>query len=306
MDKVIITGGTGFIGSWLVREMLKNHISVVLLVRDKERAMQLFSENVQLIEYYSDEYESFLKQQTDVDAFYHLAWEGVAPEKKNDRSVQIRNIDFAMEMLEAAKKIGVGRFIATGTVAEYAFCEDVMDVNAKQTPNDLYGASKTAAHYMLETWARILNIPFNWIVIPSTFGEGRRDNNILTYTITSLLKGERPSYGYLNQMWDFLHVSEVVRALRLIGEKGKTEKTYAIGSGVYKPLREYVEIIRNMINPDLPLGIGDKPALSDKAFSSCVSIKELTADTGFIPQVSFEEGIIRTIDYFKERNDECI
>ena len=141
-------------------------------------------------------------------------------------------------------------------------------------------------------------MPFNWVVIPSTFGEGRRDNNILTYTIQTLLKGEKPSYGYLTQMWDFLYVGEVVRALRLIGEKGIIGKTYGIGSGDYRPLKDYVMIIRDLINPDLELGIGDVPAMSDKAFSSCVSIKDLTADTGFIPAVSFEKGIEKTIEFY--------
>jgi len=299
MKRVIITGGTGFIGTCLTNEMINNNIEVTLLVRDIKKADSLCRDKVKCIELYSEEYNLFAANSGEIDAFYHLAWEGVAPEKKNDRIIQIRNIDLALEMLEFAKAIGAKRFIATGTVAEYAFCEDVMDVYAKQTPNDLYGASKTAAHYMLEVWARSLGMNFNWIVIPSTFGEGRRDNNILTYTIKTLLAGEKPSYGYLTQMWDFLYVGEVVRALRLIGEKGIEGKIYAIGSGIYKPLSYYVQTIRDIINPELPLGIGDKPALSDKAFSSCVSIKELTQDTGFVPQVSFEEGIRHTIDYYK-------
>lgn len=299
MNRVVITGGTGFIGKRLTIEMLNSNHVVILLVRDKKRCDFEPNENLKVIEYYSEEFEELKAGNADIDVFYHLAWEGVAPEKKNNRAIQIGNIDFAMEMLEFADEIKAKRFIATGTVAEYAFCEDVMDVYAKQTPNDLYGASKTAAHYMLETWARTIKMPFNWIVIPSTFGEGRRDNNILTYTIKTLLAGEKPSYGYLTQMWDFLYVGEVVRALRLIGEKGQAGKIYAIGSGVYKPLREYVEAIRDIINPELELGIGEKPALSDKAFSSCVSISELTRDTGFVPQISFEEGIRKTIAYFE-------
>ncbi len=298
MRKVVITGATGFIGSWLVRELASNDIEIIAMVRDVDRAKGTIGDKARLVKYYSEEYQELCESNTDIDAFYHLAWEGVAPEKKNDRAIQVKNIDFAMEMLEYAGKIGAKRFIATGTVAEYAFCEDVMDVNAKQTPNDLYGAAKTATHYMLETWARSMGMPFNWVVIPSTFGEGRRDNNILTYTIQTLLKGEKPSYGYLTQMWDFLYVGEVVRALRLIGEKGIIGKTYGIGSGDYRPLKDYVMIIRDLIDPNLELGIGDVPAMSDKAFSSCVSIKDLTADTGFVPCVSFEKGIEKTIGFY--------
>ena len=299
MKKALVTGATGFIGSRLVKELRDNNIEVIALVRDVEKAKTLLGDRVETIEYHSYEYDALMVGNHRIDVFYHLAWEGVAPEKKNDRVLQVRNIDLAMEMLEYAKSIGAKRFIATGTVAEYAFCEDVMDVNAKQTPNDLYGAAKTAAHYMLETWARNINMPFNWVVIPSTYGEGRRDNNILTYTIKSLLIGEKPSYGYLTQMWDFLYVGEVARALCLIGQKGKSEKTYAIGSGDYRPLREYVEIIKDTIDTDLELGIGEIPSMSDKAFSSCVSISELNKDTGFVPQISFEEGIKKTIAYYR-------
>lgn len=302
MERVILTGGTGFIGSWLVEELLSHGVEVVVLVRSLERAKEkrLFENGrVRLIEYYSRQYQDMLSKKEKVDVFYHLAWEGVSMEMKNESELQLENIRFSMEMLEFANTIKAGRFIATGTVAEYAFSENIMDINGRQTPNDMYGAAKTAVHYMLETQARLLKIPFNWAVVPSTFGEGRRDNNIITYTITSLLRREKPSFGYLLQMWDFLHVKEVVRALWLIGEKGVPDKTYGIGSGVFKPLKDYIVQIRDIIDPSLPLGIGDIPSLSDKAFSSCVSIYDITKDTGFVPEITFEEGIRRTIPYYR-------
>lgn len=302
MERVILTGGTGFIGSWLAEELISHGVEVIVLVRSLERAKekQLFENGrVRLIEYYSQQYQDMISQKEKVDAFYHLAWEGVSTEMKNESELQLENIRFSMEMLELANAIKAGRFIATGTVAEYAFSENIMDINGRQTPNDMYGAAKTAVHYMLETQARLLKIPFNWAVVPSTFGEGRRDNNIITYTITSLLRREKPSFGYLLQMWDFLHVKEVVRALWLIGEKGVPDKTYGIGSGVFKPLKDYIIQIRDIIDPSLPLGIGDIPSLSDKAFSSCVSIYDITKDTGFVPEITFEEGIRRTIPYYR-------
>lgn len=136
------------------------------------------------------------------------------------------------------------------------------------------------------------------MVIPSTFGERRTDNNDITYTVTTLLSGKKPLYGNLTQMWDFLYVGEVARAIRMIGEKGIPGKIYGIGLGQYKPLRAYIEEIRDIINPDLPLGIGEKPALSQQPFSSCVNIYDLIADTGFTPKISFSEGIEMTIKFF--------
>ncbi len=303
MHRVVVTGGTGFIGSWLVKELLQHDVAVIALVRSVNcNKFDEFpnKELLTLIQYESEEYYSLKEKQQNIDAFYHLAWAGVSTVQKNDGQMQLENIHFSMKMLEYAKQIGVKRFLGMGTVAEYAFSDNTIEANGnRQTPNDMYGAAKTSAHYMLEAYARILDIDFNWVVLPSTFGEGRRDDNIITYTITTLLRGERPQYGMLMQMWDFLYVGEVARALRLIGEKGCPGKTYGIGSGVYRQLKDYIITIRDIIDPKLELGIGDKPALSDKAFSSCVNIFELAKDTGFEPKVSFEEGIRRTIDYYR-------
>lgn len=304
MKRVVVTGGTGFIGSWLIKELIQHNVEVIALVRDIHTTIFDAMENrslLHLIQYNTKEYEALSDNSEQIDAFYHLAWAGVSTKQKNDGKLQLENIHFSMEMLEFAKKIGASRFFGMGTVAEYAFSENTIEANgSRQTPNDMYGAAKTSAHYMLEAYARILDIPFNWIVLPSTFGEGRRDDNIITYTITMLLRGERPQYGMLMQMWDFLYVGEVARALRLIGEKGIFGKTYGIGSGVYRQLKDYIVKIRDIINPELELGIGDIPSLSDKAFSSCVNIYELAKDTGFEPMVSFDEGIRRTIEYYRE------
>lgn len=303
MKNVIVTGGTGFIGSWLLQELLTNELNVTAIVRDRNKLISEIknSKNLTIIEKGISEItkEDFDKN-LEYDVFFHLGWGGVAPEHKNDIYLQLNNIEMSLHALEVANEIGCKKFIASGTVAEYVFCDSVMDVNAKQTPNDMYGAAKVSAHYFLEVRARQLGLPFVWIVIPSTFGERRHDNNIITYTITSLLNGEKPRYGNLQQMWDFLYVGEVVKAIRLIGEFGRTEMIYGIGSGVYKPLRFYIESIRDLINPDLELGIGEVPSMSTKTFSSCVNIDDLVQDTGFKPEVSFEQGIVRTIEYLKK------
>lgn len=303
MKNVIVTGGTGFIGSWLLEELIDNGLYVTAIVRDRSKLISEVksAKNLTIIEKdISEITKEDFNHNKEYDVFFHLGWGGVAPEYKNDITLQLNNIAMSLHALEVANELRCKKFIASGTVAEYVFCDSVMDVNAKQTPNDIYGAAKVSAHYFLEVRARQLQQPFVWVVIPSTFGERRHDNNIITYTIRSLLECEKPIYGNLQQMWDFLYVGEVVRAIRLIGEYGKTEMIYGIGSGVYKPLRFYIERIRDLIDPGLVLGIGEVPSMSIKTFSSCVNIDDLVRDTGFKPEVTFEQGIVRTIEYLKK------
>lgn len=300
--KAIVTGATGFIGSWMAVELLKSGWEVTAIVRNENKLLPEIKDDPHCVIVKKD-LNALTAEDIpagDYDVFFNLGWAGVSPEQKNDVQLQVSNISMTLNALYVCNAVGCKLFISTGTVAEYALTTDVMDLYARQSPNDMYGAAKVSTHYFLDVHARKLNQPFIWTVIPSTFGERRTDNNIITYTIKTLLKGDRPKYGNLEQMWDFLYVSEVVRALRLIGEKGKPDKVYGIGSGQYKPLKEYIKAIRDIINPELDLGIGEMPSLSKQSFSSCVNIYELIRDTGFQPEISFEDGIRRTVDYWKE------
>ena len=303
MNTAIVTGATGFVGSWLVEELLANGYQVSVIVRNASRLLPHIAKHPQcrIIE---GEISKLLPSDImtrEADVFFHLAWGGVDSKDKNNLHIQLENIQLALDALELSNKIGCRKFIASGTVAEYVFCEDVMNVNSRQTPNDYYGAAKVSVHHFLEVRARQLSQDFIWAMLPSTFGERRHDNNIITYTITTLLRGDRPLYGDLLQMWDFLYVSEVARALRLLGERGLAGKVYGIGSGQYKLLRDYIIQIKDMIDPNLELGIGEVPAMSQQTFSSCVNTYALFKDTGFYPKVSFEEGIKRTIEYWEKR-----
>lgn len=303
MKNAIITGGTGFIGRWLIQELLNNDINCVVLVRDTHSIYPeyLNDKNITLIKGKIDTVKKNSFPHISYDCFYHLAWGGVAPQAKNDLLLQLQNIKMSVHALDLCNSLGCKKFIAAGTVGEYVFSKNIIDVEEKQTPNDIYGAAKASAHYFLQVRSRQLEQPFVWAVIPSTFGEYREDNNIITYTIKTLLKKEKPSYGALTQMWDFLYISEVVKALRLIGEYGKNNVTYGIGSGTYRPLKDYIITIRDLIDSSLPLGINERPEMTKQTFSSCVNILDLMRDTGFQPQISFEEGVLKTIDYWKKQ-----
>lgn len=205
----------------------------------------------------------------------------------------------SVNALLLAKRLECKKMIAAGTVAEYAYCERIMDFSQKQTPNDIYGAMKVSVYNILNVLSRKIGVNFIWTVLPSTFGEGRNNDNIITYTITKLLKNEKPLYGDLEQLWDFLYVREVARALWLIGDRGNGDKIYGIGSGQYRQLKDYIFTIRDIINPDMELGIGELPQMSHKAYSSCVGIYDLMKDTNFQVEIGFEQGIRNTIMYYK-------
>ena len=74
------------------------------------------------------------------------------------------------------------------------------------------------------------------------------------------------------------------------------------GSGKTKQLKEYIEAIRDTVNPELEIGIGDIPYAEKQVMYLCADISSLTDDTGFVPQYSFEDGIKETVDWCRKNH----
>jgi nucleoside-diphosphate-sugar epimerase len=128
---------------------------------------------------------------------------------------------------------------------------------------------------------------------------------MVTSTLKKLLRGESPSLTKGEQQWDYLYSRDAAKALLAAGERGVSGKVYCIGSGQARPLKEYITIMRDRINPDITLGFGEIPYGEKQVMYLCADISELTTDTGFIPETDFETGILETIHWLqKEKKDE--
>jgi nucleoside-diphosphate-sugar epimerase len=236
----------------------------------------------------------------DIDVFYHLAWVGVSTTLKNEYDIQIGNIKSTYETILVANSLNCSKFVCTGSVSEYAYANKEITGYEAPSPSDLYAASKVSAHFLCDIYARQSRINLNWALISSIYGPGRLDNNLVTYSIKSLLRKEAPKYTKLEQLWDYIYISDLAKALYLIGKNGKENKVYPIGSGEKRPLHEYVQIIKNLIDPDLKIEIGALPYKTETIDNSIVDITELRNDTGFNADVRFKDGISTTISWFKD------
>ena len=302
MKKVIITGADGFIGSNLIKSLVRDNVEVWAVVHPNSNTKERLGSIKEIhciestIECLSDRISEFPKN---ADAFYHLAWQGVDATARDELLFQMKNIEMCFESMRVASLLGVKKFILPGSTSEYLHYGKPIDVKAIPSPLNAYGSVKVALRYLAEQYAKQLKLNYIYVVITGVYAEDRRDNNVIFYTINSLLKNEKPLLTKLEQMWNYVHISDVVNALILIGEKGKTNGFYAIGSAENKPLYEYINIIHEYINPLIPLGIGDVPYMSDELPSSCIDLSALHEDTGFVPKVKFQDGIKRVIDLIK-------
>lgn len=307
MKTAVITGAGGFIGRSLTKRLLRENIRVYGIDVDSAQERILAEENVIPLSVNigdGKELSNILKV-AQPDVFYHLAWAGVSTDVKNEVKMQASNIPLAITALDACKEAGCEHIIIPGSASEYAYCGQTIDGQNKPAPGDAYAASKVAVQVLCQWYARQHGLNLNWLLIGSIYGPGRNDSNILTYTIKALLRGEVPKYTKLEQMWDYIYIDDLIEALYLLGLHGKPDSVYPVGSGQARPLSEYIRMIQAAIAPDAPLGIGALPyKFGSKPDNSVLDITCLQEDTGFAPQVTFEEGIGRTIAYFREMEQE--
>ena len=105
------------------------------------------------------------------------------------------------------------------------------------------------------------------------------------------------------QIWDYLYSGDAAEALYRLALYGKSGEIYPVGNGNARPLREYLEIARDMIDPSLPLGFGEVPYSEKQVMHLEADISALIKDTGFKPETDFETGIRQTIEYYREMNN---
>lgn len=307
MKKLFITGATGFIGTSLIKKMCEDKDIYALALPGEVDKLKNFP-NINIIEGNLENIDSIIEimQGIGIDTIYHLAWIGVSTEYKNNFEIQSKNIQVSMNVMKLAHNCKCKRVIATGSISEYAYYDGKIDGTQLPAPCDVYSATKVAVHTYCDLFARQNDINFNWVLIPSIYGPGRNDSNLITYCIKKLLLGEKPSFTKLEQQWDYIYISDLVQALIQIGENAKGNTVYPVGSGQVRKMSEYVEIIKNSINPNAELGIGDLPYKTSRIDNAIVDIKKTTEDTGYIPQVIFEEGIQKTIDYFRKEENQYV
>ncbi len=305
MNKVLVLGANGYLGSRLALDLAGRGYEVVAFV-DKRFPYQTLQnvKRIETVEFVLEHIEDLNGHSSldGVDTLYHFAWDGVNAQVRNEEEIQVQNVMFGIKVMEFAVKHGIQRVIVPGSAAEVSCGNGVITGKEPSAPSDMYSASKVATRYVCQTYARLHGLDLIWTLITSIYGPGRNDNNLISYAIQSLLKGEKPSFTGLEQQWDYLYVEDLLEAMILLGEKGVGGKVYPIGSGEHQQLNHYVETIRNLINSELPIGIGDLPYKNpDKIDNQIMDISAIRTDTGFNPKWDFERGIAVVIDDYKNK-----
>ena len=303
MKKAIVTGANGFIGTALCKELVLQGIEVIAVVKNKMADVSEIEDLQGLKIVYCDISKfkllaDYIKDR-DVDIMYHLAWVGSAGVLRGDYDVQIKNIQYSCDAVKACRELNCKRIVFASSIMEFEI-EAVMETDAVPGINTLYSSAKVAADYMSRTIAGELGVEYIRAVISNIYGPGERSPRLINTSIRKLLNGEHCAFSEGKQLYDFIYITDAAKAFAEIGEKGLSHRTYYIGSQSPRPLKEFLCEMRNQVDVNIEIGLGEIPfngvSLTYKEFD----IHAVQRDTGFIPEVSFAEGIKKTIAWIQE------
>ncbi len=299
MKRAVITGATGAIGTALVNELIKQNIEILVLCRNGSKRNDNIPISPLVTIRYCDlqDLQSFENDTgKDYDVFYHFAWAGTTGEARNDMYLQNLNVKYALDAVMLAKRLGCKTFIGAGSQAEYGRVEGVLKPDTPVNPETGYGIAKLCAGQMTRQLALQLDMQHIWVRVLSVYGPNDTENSMVMSTINKLKQNVVPEFTKGEQMWDYLYSGDAAKAFYLLAQKGVSGKIYVLGSGKAKPLKEYIEIIQNVVNPDCEIKLGAIPYADKQVMHLEADITELKKDTGFEPYTDFINGVRRIAD----------
>ncbi|HGO5855366.1 TPA: dTDP-glucose 4,6-dehydratase [Mannheimia haemolytica] len=336
---ILITGGVGFIGSALIRFLVKQTEHAVINIDKLTYAANLASlKTVQSSDRYyfeqadicaSDQIsEVFCKYQP--DAVMHLAAESHVDRSINSAAEFIQtNIVGTYSLLEVTRKYwedlpeprkSAFRFIHISTDEVYgdlSSSDRLSTENSPYAPSSPYSASKASADHLVRAWYRTYGLPAIITNCSNNFGPYQYPEKLIPLMILNALQGkDLPIYGDGLQIRDWIFVEDHIRALYDVLIKGKVGESYNIGSHQEKSNIEVVYSICELLEEfvpnkpknvkkyvDLIRYVQDRPG-HDVRYA--LDMAKIQKELGWKPQETFESGLRKTVKWYLDNRESYI
>lgn len=300
MKKVLVTGASGFIGKTLIATLTQKGIKVVALARHFDEELTS-NKRVECIDVSGIDVPELAKilHVDEYDCMFHLAWAGTSGPTRASYEVQLENVKMACQYVELAKALNCKRVVYASSINEMETYEYLQSDDIEPVGGYIYGTGKLAAHLMGETVAKLNDVEFIPVIITNIYGVGEKSARMVYTSIKKLVNNEHCSFTAGYQTYDFIYITDAINSIIEVAEKGKAFNRYYIGSGEPKPLREFLMEMRDIVDPEAEIGLGDilleGVDISYKQFD----LKKVERDTGYVNKIPFAEGIKMTAEYIR-------
>lgn len=310
--RAVVTGATSFVGAAAMKEMLNRGHEVIAVVRPSseklaavtgpnERAIR--EGRLKIVENDLSAPQLLLgKTGNTCDMFLHFGWGGSGSGARTDKKLQERNLLYSLDTIRAAKELGCRRFLFSGSQAEYGLCNTKMTEETECAPRSAYGEAKLKMRY--EGWelCRKLGLSYIHTRIFSAYGPGDHPWTLVETCIDAFKKGETISLGACTQLWNFLYITDLARAMCALAEmpEERLERAenpvFNLAGEDTRPLKEFVEEIRSVCGGRGICAYATRKENAEGAVNLIPDISKLCWATGWRPETDFKTGIQKILE----------
>ena len=309
--KALVTGGAGFIGSHIAERLVNTGWSVVVLddlSSGKLANLDRIADDIEIIIGDVRDTDTVKKSVTGVDVIFHEAAIPSVPKSIDDPIENVSvNMVGTVNVLSEAVKANVKRFVYAASASAYGeISSKKADEEMLPKPQSPYAAAKLASEYCLSAFSQCYGIETVGIRYFNVFGERQDPHSeyagVIAKFISQMLAGKAPTiFGDGKTSRDFTYVGNVVDGNVLAASlpaEDVSGEVMNVACGRSVDLNDLVSSINRILGSQLtpqyaPERVGDIK-------HSCADISKAVAKLGYKPQVGFEEGMARTINWFRQ------
>jgi nucleoside-diphosphate-sugar epimerase len=262
MKKVLVTGATGFIGRYVIDELLKKGCAVIATSSNKEAAAKKdWFKNVLYIPFDLKQFNASINYQNhfdNPDAVIHLAWEGLPNYKASFHTEE--NLPRHFKFIKNLAENGQRDITITGTCFEYGMQEGCLNEEMVTKPANAYAVAKDSLRSRLQQLQQEYGFYFKWVRLFYMYGAGQNPNSLLSQLDRALENGEtvfNMSGG--EQVRDFLPVEKIAAYIVAIAMQQKVTGIINCCSGKGITIKELVQNYLKDKNKSISLNLGYYP-----------------------------------------------
>jgi UDP-glucose 4-epimerase len=306
MKKILVTGGAGFIGSHIVDRLIEENHKVVVIDNLSTGSRSNLNKKAEFLKMdICDKKLADVFKKEKFDYVFHLAAQiDVRKSVENPQKSATDNILGSLNILENCKEYKIKKIIFTSTGGAIYGDASIIPTPEGYPENPLspYGIEKLSVDKYLNYYYKVFKLPYISLRLGNVYGprqNSKGEAGAIAIFADKMIKGESPIInGPGKNTRDFVYVGDVVDA-NILAMKSKKTGVYNIGTGKETNINTIFRNLKKLLNPDCKEIHGQAKQGEQKR--SCLNNKKAKKDLNWKPKVKIEEGLQKTINWFKKQ-----